>query len=93
MIEASINQVNDKTIIKRLTTLWAFSEAALGGLLHGLKVPMRGIFVGGSASVLISLISFFSNRKGTVLKSTLLVIIVKGIVSPHSPLTAYFVSA
>lgn len=81
---------SDQVAVWKLTALWAFSEAALGGILHAFKVPMRGMFIGGSAAILISLISFFSNRKGTVLKSTLIVILIKGIVSPHSPLTAYF---
>ena len=81
---------SDQAAVWKLTALWAFSEAALGGALHAFKIPMRGIFVGGSAAILISLIAYFSDRKGTVLKSTLLVILIKGIVSPHSPLTAYF---
>jgi len=80
----------DQVAVWKLTALWAFSEAALGGILHAFKIPMRGIFVGGSAVILISLIAYFSDRKGAVLKSTLLVILVKGIVSPHTPLTAYF---
>jgi hypothetical protein len=81
---------SDQVAVWKITALWAFSEAALGGILHAFKVPMRGIFIGGSAAILISLIAYFSDRKGTVLKSTLLVILIKGIVSPHTPLTAYF---
>jgi hypothetical protein len=81
---------SDQVAVWKLTALWAFSEAALGGILHAFKIPMRGIFIGGSAAILISLIAYFSDRKGTVLKSTLLVILIKGIVSPHTPLTAYF---
>jgi hypothetical protein len=74
----------------KITALWAFSEAALGGILHAFKIPFRGVFVGGSAAILISLIAYFSNRRGTIIKSTLLVILIKGLVSPHSPVTAYF---
>jgi hypothetical protein len=74
----------------KLTALWAFSEAALGGILHAFKIPFRGVFVGGSAAILISLIAYFSEQKGTILKSTLLVILIKGMVSPHTPVTAYF---
>jgi len=81
---------NDQVAVWKLTALWAFSEAALGGILHAFKIPMRGIFIGGSAAILITLIAYFADRKGTVLKSTLLVILIKGIVSPHTPLTAYF---
>jgi len=81
---------SDQVAVWKITALWAFSEAALGGILHAFKVPMRGIFIGGSAAILIPLIAYFSDRKGIVLKSTLLVILIKGIVSPHTPLTAYF---
>ncbi len=81
---------SDQVAVWKITALWAFSEAALGGILHAFKIPMRGIFIGGSAAILISLIAYFSDQKGTVLKSTLLVILIKGIVSPHTPLTAYF---
>jgi len=87
---ATRSAYSDQVAVWKLTALWAFSEAALGGILHAFKVPMRGIFIGGSAAILISLIAYFSDRKGTVLKSTLLVILIKGIVSPHTPLTAYF---
>lgn len=76
-------------IINRLTALWAFSEAALGGVLHAFRMPFRGVFIGGSAAILISLIAYYSDKKGTILKSTLLVILIKGLVSPHTPLTAY----
>ena len=85
----SINQVNPEIIVKRLTALWAFSEAALGGILHAFRIPFRGVFIGGSAAILISLIYYFSNKRGTIIKSTLLVILIKGVVSPHTPLTAY----
>jgi len=88
--ESPRSAFSDQAAVWKLTALWAFSEAALGGLLHAFKVPMRGIFVGGSAAILISLIAYFSDRKGAVLKSTLLVILIKGIISPHTPLTAYF---
>lgn len=77
-------------IIGRLTALWAFSEAALGGILHAFRIPFKGIFISGSAAILISLIAHFSNHRGAILKSTLLVILIKGLVSPHTPLTAYF---
>jgi hypothetical protein len=84
--------VADSTIIiPRLTALWAFSEAGLGGIMHAFKSPFTGIFVGGIAVVLISLIAYFADRKAmTILKATAIVLIVKGIVSPHSPLFAYF---
>ncbi|QQS38053.1 MAG: hypothetical protein IPM56_08995 [Ignavibacteriales bacterium] len=76
-------------ILWKLTALWGFSEAALGGLLHGLKLPFRGMFVASAAIIFITLIAHYSDKKGTILKSTLIVIIIKGVVSPHTPVTAY----
>lgn len=76
--------------IKRLTALWAFSEATLGSILHIIKIPFSGIFMGGAAVVFISLIGRYSKDKSAILHSTLLVILVKAVVSPQSPLTSYF---
>lgn len=85
-----LNNLNELTTVWKITALWAFSEAALGGILHAFKIPFRGVFIGGSAAILISLIAFFSKEKGTILRSTIIVIVIKGIVSPYTPLTAYF---
>ena len=76
--------------VSRITALWAFSEAALGGILHALKVPFTGLFIGGAAIVFLTLIATFAESKSQIIKSTLIVILVKGIVSPHTPLNAYF---
>jgi hypothetical protein len=76
--------------IARLTALWALSESGLGGLMHALKIPFTGFFVGGFAIILISLIAFYSGYKArVVLQSTLLVLLVKFTVSPQSPFPAY----
>lgn len=81
---------NTDTIF-RITALWAFSECALGGVMHALKMPFTGIFVGGFAVLCIGLLAHASGRKASViLRSTVLVILVKALVSPHSPPTAYF---
>ncbi len=74
----------------KLILLWAFSESALGGMLHALRIPLTGLFVGGSAVIFISLIAHYSNNKTSILKATLLVLIVKFVVSPYTPLPAYF---
>ena len=83
-------QINETAAIWKITALWAFSEAALGGILHAFRVPFRGVFIGGAATILISLIAYFSKEKGIILRSTIIVIIIKGIASPYTPLTAYF---
>ncbi len=91
IIEKNYNsKINPQIAVARLTALWGFSEAALGGILHALRIPFTGLFIGGSAVILISLIAHFSNSRGTIIRSTIIVIIVKAAVSPHTPLTAYF---
>ncbi len=74
----------------RITALWAFSECALGGIMHALKLPFTGFFVGGFAVLCIGLLAHVSHRNAAIiLRSTLLVLLVKAIVSPHSTPTAY----
>jgi len=73
----------------RITALWAFSEAFMGGILHGLKFPFAGLVLAFTASVCITLIALGNTKKGEILKATLLVIAVKFILSPHTPPTAY----
>lgn len=82
--------MNYKNLIAfRLTALWALSEGFLGGFLHAAKIPFTGLVLGNVAVILITLISKFSDKNGAILKATLIVLIVKGILSPHTPLTAY----
>jgi hypothetical protein len=89
-IETPIDEISFKTRspIQRLTAFWAFSEAGLGGVLHITRLPFKGILIAGAATLFITLIGQFSKRKGTILKSTLLVIVVKYLVSPYTPITA-----
>ncbi len=96
--EKMLNHNNDAALtainpIGRITALWALSEAALGGLLHAIKIPFTGLFIGGSAVIFITLIAFFNSERGTILKATLIVMMVKAIVSPHSPINAYLAVA
>ncbi len=78
---------------KRFTTLWAFSEVALGGILNILKVPFSGLFLSGAATVFISLIGRYSENKNEILRATLLVILVKSVVTPYSSFGSYFAVA
>ncbi|MFN5347709.1 MAG: hypothetical protein ACK5B3_10825 [Bacteroidota bacterium] len=76
--------------VNRLTALWALNESGLGGVLHAAKFPFTGIFVGGFAVILISLIARYSNYSfKSILKSTAMVLMIKAAVSPHSPFPAY----
>lgn len=96
LTERKINDLNTESFgtvklnLKRITALWAFSEAAFGGILHALKVPLTGLFIGGAAVIFIYLIAYTSNDRREILKSTLIVILVKAIVSPHTPIAAFF---
>ena len=61
----------------------------MGGILHALKIPFTGLFVGGSAVIFISLIAYFSDSRKVIIESTIKVILVKFVVSPYSPINAY----
>ena len=83
-------ELNTGISVLKITALWAFSESALGGILHTLSIPFRGIFISSSAVLFITLIALFSKSKKGILKSTLIVLLIKALVSPYTPLTAYF---
>lgn len=83
--------LNNYNLITRLTTLWALSESMLGGLLHAARIPFRGMVLSSVAIIIIILIANFSNKKGEILKATLLVLVIKAAVSPHTPVLAYAV--
>jgi len=84
-----IQSANWQLLVQRLIAIWALSEATLGGVLHALKIPLTGIFINGSAVIIIALIAYFADKRGTILKATLIVLLVKAAVSPHTPLNAY----
>jgi hypothetical protein len=85
-----INKEFYKTnVTLRITALWAFSEAFMGGILHGLKIPFAGLVLAFVASVCITLIALGNDKKGEIIKATLLVMAVKFILSPHTPPMAY----
>jgi hypothetical protein len=83
------NYIQNTNSVERLIALWALSEGFLGGILHLAKIPFTGLILGNVAVILITLIAKFSDKRGVILKATLIVLIVKGILSPHTPLTAY----
>ncbi len=76
--------------IQRLTALWAFTESGLGGIMHALQIPFTGLLVGGMAVIMISLIADLAgNNFKLILKSAVIVLIIKAMISPHTPLPAY----
>lgn len=80
---------NSQRIIQRLTALWALNEAFLGGILHGFHIPQTGVIVGGIAVLCISAIAWHRESPGDIIKATFVVMLIKGILSPHTPLNAY----
>ncbi len=85
----SIENIDERLSVLRITALWAFSESAFGGILHALAIPLRGLFISSAAVLFICLIAWFSKNSKDILKSTLIVVLIKAVVSPYSPLTAY----
>nr|WP_321247963.1 hypothetical protein [uncultured Psychroserpens sp.] len=81
---------SNKSIIDKLTALWALNESGLGGFLHVFNTPFTGLIVGGISILLISLIAFYAENKWqAILKALLIVLIIKMAVSPYSPFGAY----
>lgn len=74
----------------RITALWAFSEAFLGGILHGLHVPFTGLILSSFAAVCMCGIALQQFSPGKIMHATILVLVVKLTLSPHTPFTAYF---
>ena len=87
--QPAVQDVKNTIRINRLIAMWALSEAALGGVLHAFRIPLTGLVVNSSAVLFMVLIAGVSEKRGTILKAMIIVLIVKGIVSPHSPLAAY----
>jgi len=75
--------------VLRLTALWAVVESGLGGILHAFRLPLTGLIIGGTAVILITLLAHFAERPREILRATVIVLIIKALVSPHSPIGAY----
>jgi len=88
-VPKSPSELNSKNLQVRLTAIWALSESALGGVLHALRLPFTGLIVGGLAVVVIVLMSREGGDRKGLIASTIVVLVIKAIVSPHSPPTAY----
>jgi len=80
---------NHKGVYLRLITLWVVCEAMLGGIIHGLRIPISGLLVGSAAVVCICLIAWYQPAKGAIIKATFIVAIFKMMLSPQAPPTAY----
>jgi len=76
-------------IYYRLIALWVLCEAMLGGIIHGLRIPVSGLIVGSCAVICICLIAYYIPAKGSIIKATLIVAIFKMMLSPQAPPPAY----
>lgn len=84
-----MEHIQDQKIYYRLVAIWVFCEAFLGGIIHGLKIPISGIVVGSCAVLCISMLAYYVPQKVNIIKATIIVAIFKMMLSPHSPPTAY----
>jgi hypothetical protein len=90
----SISKENRTIANERLIALWALSESGMGGLLHALQIPLKGILINGFSVIIITLIAFYSpHRFRDIIKALLIVLVIKAMVSPHTPPTAYLAVA
>ncbi len=80
---------NNPVIYYRLIALWVLSEAMLGGIIHGLKIPVSGLVVGSCAVICICQIAWYVPQKGAIIKATMIVAIFKMMLSPQAPPPAY----
>lgn len=85
----SVTEEN-RVAVTKLTALWALAESGLGGIMFAFHIPFTGFFIGAVAAVVLSLIAQFSHcNYRRIIGATVIVLMVKAAVSPHSPLPAY----
>lgn len=77
------------TIYYRIIALWVVCESVLGGIIHGLHLPVSGLIVGSCSILCITLIAVHEKSKGAIFKATMVVLLFKFMLSPQSPPTAY----
>ena len=76
------------SLFYKITALWVICEAFAGGIMHTVKIPFTGMFISSLSVICITLIAWYTSAR-FILKATMLVIIFKFSLSPHSPPTAY----
>lgn len=79
---------------RKLIAIWGLIESGLGGYMHAMKIPFTGIVLGGSAVLILTLIARWSeNPFRDILRATLIVMLIKFTVSPHTSVFAYIAVA
>lgn len=85
-----LSEANRNKIIFRLTAFWGLVESGLGGILHAFKLPFSGIILNGLSVSILTFIFFYSRvPRKTIIVSLFQVAIIKLLLSPHTPPTAY----
>ncbi|MEO7445357.1 MAG: hypothetical protein ABIT96_10300 [Ferruginibacter sp.] len=82
-------RVNRDISYYRLIALWVACEGFAGGIMHALALPFTGMIISGMAVLCLCLLGWYFHSTRAILKATLIVIIFKLLLSPHSPPTAY----
>ncbi len=80
---------NSKQVYYRLIALWVICEAFAGGIMHAAKLPFTGLIVSSLAITCIILIAYYVPTRSAIIKATVIVVVFKLMLSPHSPPTAY----
>ncbi len=78
---------------RTVTALWATHEGVVGGVLHGLKLPLKGVVLGGGAAICLSVLAYFRRQRGDQLRATGVVLALKAAMSPHSSLGGFIAVA
>lgn len=90
MEQTYLDKNYSQTLLFSHIALWALVESGLGGIMHAIKLPFTGIFLGGFAVLIISSIAYISkNPAKDILKATVLVLLIKAATSPHTSPFAY----
>lgn len=84
---------NPDYIVQRITALWAFSEAGLGGILHALNIPLKGLVLSAIAALCMTLIAYYAKDRSALLRTLAIVLIVKFLGAPNSSPAAYIAVA
>lgn len=84
-----VQNIPNHKIYYRIIALWALCEGMLGGIIHGLRLPVSGMFIGTASLICICLIGYFFPGKGNIITATFVVAFFKLMISPHSPPMAY----
>ncbi len=85
-----MNDSSNQSTYYRLIALWVIIEAFIGGIIHAIKLPVSGLVVGSGALICLCMIAKYINTKFAIVNATIIVCIFKLMLSPHSPLAAYF---